>query len=128
MDRMDRVMIYTNKDIEIYLESTHSTLWGQSFDVVRHKNEAVAFISDMLEQLEHIHMERVIEPIITRIKDLELVEDDEPESEIQPSVLGKPSNMVQFPEDKGGVFTHSLWAVRKSLGRRKRDWHIPYNK
>jgi hypothetical protein len=120
-------MIYTTEDIETYLESIHSTLWGQSFDVVRHKDEAVAFITEMIEQIEAIHMERVYASIAHRIQELD-VWDEESESEIQSSVLGEPQNMVQFPENKGGVFIHSLWTVRKSLGRRKRDRDIPYNK
>lgn len=124
-------MIYTNKDIEAYLESIHSTLWGQPFDVVRHKNEAVAFIRDLLVQLEKVHMERAITEITSRIKEQEIWDEsttEESDSEVQSSVLGEPQDLVQFPEDKGGVLTHSLWAVRRSLGRRKRDWHIPYNK
>ena len=60
-------MLFDREYVEKYLSNQHSTLWGQSFDIVRHKDEAVAFIMDMLCDIEAIHMEDASQRIMERI-------------------------------------------------------------
>lgn len=122
-------MLFNREDVEKYLGQTHSTLWGQPFDIIRHQSEAVDFIMDMLENIEAIHMESASQRIMERVKEIENREgiSIKPNSEIQSSILGQSTNLVRFTQDKGNVLTHSLWSVRRTLGRRKRDRDLPNN-
>ena len=126
---VSNLMLFNREDVEKYLAQRHSTLWGRPFDIIRHKDEAADFIMDMLERIEQIHMESAVVRISERIMEIEEQEGIriKSNSEIQSSLLGKSQDLVRFTQDKGNVFTHSLWSVRKSFGRRKRDRNLPNN-